>query len=260
MNVGIHDATNLAWKLAGIIKGQLKPSVLTTYHTERRPQALHLIELDKTFATLISGKIPSKYKSSDGETVIDPNELINQVLTESANFTSGLGISYPIGNSLNEPSTAGILIPGSRAPDELLYAPNSRVPIRLQTITPNFGNFWILIFAGEPLHTQPLVKKFRDYLDGPNSFLKQFDQNIFKFLTLIAGTKTTGQGALGCERFGDIYFDRALRCHEEYGFSIEEGGICVLRPEGLIGFATWLDTGEELTAYFERFMIRTEKN
>jgi 3-(3-hydroxy-phenyl)propionate hydroxylase len=37
MNYGIHDAFNLAWKLAAVIKGDARPALLDTYATERRP-------------------------------------------------------------------------------------------------------------------------------------------------------------------------------------------------------------------------------
>ena len=39
-NTGIHDGHNLAWKLASVIAGVSKPSLLDTYEEERRPVAL----------------------------------------------------------------------------------------------------------------------------------------------------------------------------------------------------------------------------
>jgi 2-polyprenyl-6-methoxyphenol hydroxylase-like FAD-dependent oxidoreductase len=36
-NTGIHDAHNLAWKLAMVLKGQAAPALLDTYDAERRP-------------------------------------------------------------------------------------------------------------------------------------------------------------------------------------------------------------------------------
>ncbi|CAN8291249.1 unnamed protein product [Cochlearia groenlandica] len=40
MNTGIQDAHNLAWKIAALVQGSAKPSILDTYETERRPIAL----------------------------------------------------------------------------------------------------------------------------------------------------------------------------------------------------------------------------
>jgi hypothetical protein len=38
-NVGIEDAHNLAWKLAAVLNGESRPSLLDTYDAERRPVA-----------------------------------------------------------------------------------------------------------------------------------------------------------------------------------------------------------------------------
>jgi 2-polyprenyl-6-methoxyphenol hydroxylase-like FAD-dependent oxidoreductase len=43
-NTGIHDAHNLAWKLALVLKGQAEPELLSTYDTERRPAAAFTVE------------------------------------------------------------------------------------------------------------------------------------------------------------------------------------------------------------------------
>ena len=36
---GIRDAANLAWKLAGVLAGELPATVLDTYQAERKPHA-----------------------------------------------------------------------------------------------------------------------------------------------------------------------------------------------------------------------------
>ena len=43
MNTGIGDATNLAWKLAGVLRGELRPAVLDTYEAERIGFARRLV-------------------------------------------------------------------------------------------------------------------------------------------------------------------------------------------------------------------------
>lgn len=66
MNFGIHDAKNLAWKLAGTLKGWYKPEVLSTYNTERLATAKKLIAINKTIANTTSGKIPLQYLAAGG--------------------------------------------------------------------------------------------------------------------------------------------------------------------------------------------------
>lgn len=41
MNTAIHDAYDLAWKLAWVLRGWAEPDLLTSYETERRPVGLH---------------------------------------------------------------------------------------------------------------------------------------------------------------------------------------------------------------------------
>ena len=49
MNSGIRDATNLGWKLAAVLKGNLAPHVLDSYEDERREHALAMVN----FATWV---------------------------------------------------------------------------------------------------------------------------------------------------------------------------------------------------------------
>jgi FAD binding domain len=43
-NTGIHDAHNLAWKLAMVLQGHADPALLTTYDAERRPVGRFTVE------------------------------------------------------------------------------------------------------------------------------------------------------------------------------------------------------------------------
>ncbi len=44
MNSGVRDASNLAWKLAAVVQGQLGPGLMASYETERRDHAWSMIE------------------------------------------------------------------------------------------------------------------------------------------------------------------------------------------------------------------------
>lgn len=47
-NSGIRDATNLAWKLAMVVKGEASPEILESYESERRTHAKAMIDLSVT--------------------------------------------------------------------------------------------------------------------------------------------------------------------------------------------------------------------
>ncbi len=54
LNAGMRDAFNLAWKLAWIVQGRLRPEMLQTYHDERHAHAQAMIDLADKFGALLS--------------------------------------------------------------------------------------------------------------------------------------------------------------------------------------------------------------
>ncbi len=55
MNTGLQDAYNLAWKLAGVVNGHIKPNILESYANERMPVARDLLKTtDSVFNVVIS--------------------------------------------------------------------------------------------------------------------------------------------------------------------------------------------------------------
>lgn len=282
MNTGVHDAVNLAWKLAGVVKRWYNPSILSTYNTERRPIAEKLIRLDKTYSALLSGKVPPELAAIS--TSADPNVLFTKVSHENIQFNTGLGIHYPA-NSLNTPTKSGAIPSGWRAPDVLVYAPgmSSRLPTRLQSVMKNYGAFWVLVFAGEPLLTKSRLQSFRAYIDSPaaassfwgtsSSEAPSSDQDDIarrsaplqigkvEFLTLIVGNRPQADEAMcGIPRFGDAYYDHDSSAHLRYGAGMAEGAVYVVRPDGHVGFATRLDAGEEVGEYFVRIFAGSQYN
>ena len=54
MGAGLRDATNIAWKLAAVVKGSLPESVLDTYEQERIPHARYLIRFALAVGTAMT--------------------------------------------------------------------------------------------------------------------------------------------------------------------------------------------------------------
>lgn len=53
LNAGLRDVGNLAWKLAGIVHGRLKPQLLQSYHEERHRHAQAMIDLADVFGAML---------------------------------------------------------------------------------------------------------------------------------------------------------------------------------------------------------------
>ena len=59
LNLGLQDATNLAWKLAAEIRGWAPPGLLDSYHDERYPVGLDVIDDSLAQCGLIANPSPS---------------------------------------------------------------------------------------------------------------------------------------------------------------------------------------------------------
>ncbi|HET6996816.1 MAG TPA: FAD-dependent monooxygenase [Chitinophagaceae bacterium] len=55
MNTGIQDAYNLAWKLACVLRKEIKPEILNTYDTERSANAKRLLQTTDRMFDIMSG-------------------------------------------------------------------------------------------------------------------------------------------------------------------------------------------------------------
>jgi 2-polyprenyl-6-methoxyphenol hydroxylase-like FAD-dependent oxidoreductase len=107
-NTGIHDAHNLAWKLAAVLKGEADPALLDSYDAERRPVSKFTVE--QAYARYVT-RTATYLGATDFEPVVD-------------DFNIELGFLYRSAAILSEPGESKIQDdphitrgrPGSRAP------------------------------------------------------------------------------------------------------------------------------------------------
>lgn len=125
MNVSMMDSFNLAWKLVYSIHGLTPDStaLLDSYHTERHTIAQQLVDFDRTFSSMFSGKIGSEEEGNEGLT----HDQFVDVFNTGNGFTSGCGVEYPeswlVNRSFDKTNKnpiqganalSGILYPGRR--------------------------------------------------------------------------------------------------------------------------------------------------
>lgn len=109
-NTGIHDAHNLAWKLAMVLKGEADPRLLDSYDAERRP--IVQATLAQALARLQSWfKDPSKRLPPAVPVVPDYDVVLGQRLEAGAFPPAGLMSSTPF-----ESHATLAAKPGTRAP------------------------------------------------------------------------------------------------------------------------------------------------
>lgn len=252
LNTGIHDAVNLAWKLALQIRGLSRPKVLQTYTTERMTAVQRLINYDKNIATLTSGKWPSWY---NGDPNADPHVALGEIFEEAASFNTGLGISYPP-NAINDKSATGnAIVPGSRPPDVELATPGTNREVRLQRLTPNVAKFYVLVFTGRPDSTRSSLLKLRGFLDTAADLNAH---PAIEWITISPVTGCSPYEAIGMKPFGNAYFDPTSMAHDKFGIQPEDGGVAILRPDGLVGSAGAVE-GHWIRSYFSGILLLDEQ-
>ena len=247
LNTGIHDAVNLAWKLALQIRGLSQRNVLQTYTTERMTAVQRLINYDKDIATLTSGKWPSWYK---GDPSADPYIMLGKIFDEAASFNTGLGISYPP-NAINDKSATAInIIPGSRPPDVDLVTPGTNRKVRFQRLTPNFAKFTVVVFAGKPDYTRTSLLNLEKFLETSKDLRSH---QAIEWLTISTVIGCSPYEAIGMNPFGNAYYDPSNLAHEKFGIQLEDGGVVILRPDGLVGSGGLID-GQWIRSYFSNIL------
>lgn len=84
MNVSMQDGFNIAWKLGQVISGHAPESLLRTYHEERQPAAVNLINFDKEWSTLMA---------TPTDQLEDP-EAVEKYYVAAEEFAAGMLTTY----------------------------------------------------------------------------------------------------------------------------------------------------------------------
>ena len=99
LNLGLQDAVNLGWKLAAVLSGRVKPALLATYETERRPAAERLIMQSRTQLALFRpGPEVTALRDLFSELLTDPDNVrrISDLLSGADNRYSLGADAHPL--------------------------------------------------------------------------------------------------------------------------------------------------------------------
>ena len=157
MNTGIQDAYNLAWKLAYVIKGYARETLLETYNEERVKNAEDLLNnTDKMFAVEAGGGM-----AAWARTTILP--LVGKYLFDWSffreklfNILSQTGISYE-DQSLGESDVRGLSVKaGDRMPYFMMQDEQGQEKSIYDHL--KYPRFRLLVFS-DTADTKPLLEK-----------------------------------------------------------------------------------------------------
>jgi 2-polyprenyl-6-methoxyphenol hydroxylase-like FAD-dependent oxidoreductase len=120
LQVGVQDAVNLGWKLAGVVNGTSPHSLLDTYHAERHPVAARVL---RTTMAHVALRRPDERTEALRDTIAEVL-MTDETRERFAAMMFGLDIRYDLGE--------GHPLLGRRMPDLDLVCANG--PLRLFTL------------------------------------------------------------------------------------------------------------------------------
>jgi phenol 2-monooxygenase len=275
MNVSMQDTFNLGWKLISVFAGRAKPELLRTYTVERHAIAQGLIDFDKEWSKIMAS--PPKDPNRPELGGLDPAEL-QAYFVKSGRYTAGVATHYPPATVLTAEATHQNLAKGFTIGMRFHSAPVVRLadakPVHLGHAARADGAWRIYAFADA---SGQRLRKLADFLaESPNSPIRRFTPagaNIDSVIDVRAVFRQ-GHRDLKVEelpsillprkgRFGLIDYEKAYcpdlkngpDIFELRGIDREKGAIVVVRPDQYVSNVLPLDTHDELTAYFGRFLL-----
>jgi phenol 2-monooxygenase (NADPH) len=275
MNVSMQDAFNLGWKLVSVLEGRARAELLCTYNVERHAIARRLIDFDKEWSKIMAS--PPKDSKRPELGGVDPAEL-QAYFVKSGRYTAGVATHYPPATVLTAEATHQALAKGFTIGMRFHSAPVVRFadakPVHLGHAARADCAWRIYVFADT---SGRRLRKLADFLaESPNSPIRRFTPRGADIDSVIDVRAIFQQGHRDLKveelpsillprkgRFGLIDYEKAYCPDLRNGHDIfelrrvdrEKGAIVVVRPDQYVSNVLPLDTHDELTAFFGRFLL-----
>jgi len=210
-NTGIQDVHNLAWKLAAVLHGWSKPSLLRTYDEERRPIAQANTEFSVTNG--------SRWAATQQAIISGDRAAVAKALKEQVKHLDSvgqdLGFSYASGAIIGDDTHASTV-------DSQIYVPNARPGARAPHI-------WLRQIAPgcRVISTLDLFEREFILLTGPK------DGEWWPAARQVSGELgiPLSTFAIGCG--GDFESE-----NDDWGhlYGLDAGGAVLVRPDGHVAW------------------------
>ena len=236
MNTGIHDAYNLAWKLAAVIGGAPE-ELLDSYDAERRPVATTLLAADRELMALAQLRDPEACYRRDRTLSIQSADPVWHA--EAAARLSELWVSYR-----NSPVVKGHRradgewlgpAPGDRVPDAGPLTTRDGARISIHPLL-HGTHHQLLLFAGGRLGEVSRAWAALRKVAGPG----------VRVHAVVPGDVVSEVDA----STGQVLIDEGWSVHDRFGVVGCE--LLAVRPDGYVGFRSDNPDVTALTAYLTR--------
>ncbi|KAF9818266.1 hypothetical protein IEO21_02894 [Rhodonia placenta] len=268
MNASMNDTHNLAWKLTHVLRGWADLSLLKTYEYERRKYAQDLIDFDKKFSALFSGKPRTK----DNEAGVSHEEFVAAFKTHGM-FTSGIGVHYRPSRIVDarHQACARSLVVGERMPPHVFVRAADARPFEIQDLLPADTRYKVLVFAGDTRDApqRARVLALAEAMGRPQAFLRRHAGGgadaMFDVLAISSAPKDEVDYTDLPELFRphwskvlvddtDMFQRSGGGGYTAYGIDPSSGAVVVVRPDGYVGMVAPFEHVEDIDEYLASFM------
>lgn len=279
MNVSMRDAFNLGWKLASVMLGHSVPELLDTYSVERRGVAKELLDFDREFAKLFSA--PPKTSADEKGEGVEPAQF-QKYFVQHGRFTAGTATRYRPSLITAEPRHQH-LAKGFEIGMRFHSAPVVRLADAKHTQLGHTvradGRWRIFAFADatDPMASSSGIRTLCGFLgESPESPIRRYTPSDADIDSVIDVRAVMQQDHRSLRidsmpvlllprkgRYGLIDYEKLFCPDFKNGYDIfdmrgidrGEGCMILVRPDQHVAHVLPLDGYQELTAFFEGFMV-----
>tara|TARA_Y100000768_G_scaffold9284_1_gene6539 strand:- start:142 stop:1701 length:1560 start_codon:yes stop_codon:yes gene_type:complete len=275
MNVSIHDAFNLGWKLSSVLLKRANHSILNTYNKERRAVAKNLIKLDKDFAKLVAGN-----EGRNNNLMQHSSKDIKRYFEKQTGFIAGTSIQYDSSfitksNSKYQNLTNGFKIGQRFHSHKVKRLADGRI-LHLGHINKADIRWRLFIFCNNsnPFKKQSKLMKLIEFIyESSKSPVIKYTPKNFDIDSIIdVVTVFQHKNEVSIEQMDGFFTPKKgkykLRDYEKVFTSIpekdifksriinrREGCILIVRPDQHIANILSLDCYHSLASFFEKIML-----
>jgi phenol 2-monooxygenase len=276
MNVSMRDGFNLGWKLAAVLRGQVRTELLHTYSDERWAVAKQLIDFDREFAAMMSARPKTSPDDEDG---VDP-AVVQQYFQQAGRFTAGVATRYRpstlTGADTHQELANGFAI-GMRFHSAPVVQLADARPVQLGRVAAADGRWRLYAFADEaaPGEGSRLAALCRFLQDDPRSPVVRYTpdganvdavfdvravlQRSHRHLTIqdVPSLLRPRKGALGLVDYEKVFCPDLKDGPDVFdlrGIDRADGVLVIARPDQHVAHVLPLDAFDELASYFDAFM------
>jgi hypothetical protein len=226
MNSGLHDAYNLAWKLARVCHGSSAPTLLDSYEPERRPAAEIVTASGDAFEQAQSVTDPAERRARDAAlraTFADPTSRHHESIAEAE-----LDIDYA-----NSPIVMGdphpALAPGARLPDTIEIRLAGGESSMLHQLAHRAGHTSVLVGG---------ARVQRDALERLDGTLQTRIETSLVDATFVLATGSD-----------ELHAGGQLSQSAAESLGVDDVSLLVIRPDGHVGLRADRNHHDALAAY-----------